>query len=118
MTIKDFILEWEALENSGEEETAIVEIAEDTFENEAIYNLQGIKVINATTALEGEENIPLVVGGVNDNALDKVQNIQDEIYLGQWQLKLPKFFREKIFPKLQLFCVFRHRLIGHIFLQV
>lgn len=45
MTIKEFILEWEALENSGEEETAIVEIAEDTFENEAIYNLQGIKVL-------------------------------------------------------------------------
>ena len=36
---------------------------------------QGIKVINATTALEGEENIPLVVGGVNDNVFDKAQNI-------------------------------------------
>ena len=45
ITTKEFILEWEALENSGEEETAIVEIAEDTFENEAIYNLQGIKVL-------------------------------------------------------------------------
>ncbi|MBR5860245.1 MAG: DUF5013 domain-containing protein, partial [Bacteroidaceae bacterium] len=45
LTIKEFILEWEELEDSGEEETAVVEIAEETIENGAIYNLQGIKVL-------------------------------------------------------------------------
>ena len=46
MTIKEFILEWEELENSGEEggETT-VENVEDITKDGAIYNLQGLKVI-------------------------------------------------------------------------
>ncbi len=31
----------------------------------------GAKVINATNALEGESDIPMIVGGVNDNALEQ-----------------------------------------------
>ena len=46
LTIKEFILEWEELENSGEEGgTTIVENIDGGNEDEAIYNLQGIKVI-------------------------------------------------------------------------
>lgn len=35
------------------------------------YAAAGAKVINATTALEGENDIPMLVGGVNDSALEK-----------------------------------------------
>ena len=35
----------------------------------------GIKVINTTTAFAGEEDVPMLVGGVNDEALTKVDNL-------------------------------------------
>ena len=46
LTIKEFILEWEELENSGEEGgTTVVENIYGTDKDETIYNLQGIKVL-------------------------------------------------------------------------
>jgi PKD repeat protein len=46
LTIKEFILEWEELENSGEEggDTAVEDV-ESTINDGAIYNLQGIEVL-------------------------------------------------------------------------
>ncbi len=35
----------------------------------------GVKVINATTALAGMDDIPMIVGGVNDEALARAKNI-------------------------------------------
>ena len=35
----------------------------------------GIKIINATTTIEADVDIPMIVGGVNDQALDKASNI-------------------------------------------
>ncbi len=35
----------------------------------------GIKIINATTQVDGEVDTPMIVGGINDNELDKANNV-------------------------------------------